>query len=193
MTTFHSRPSDCNRRTRKNENAGTFNFMSQIASSICTVAIMKPEKSDAIIFTSRCIRSSLVNNFMRGQALLLSKAKFFRLATGSPMIQRNPARRSRDGRKPSGRTSGEMSRVLSVQFFGSSRAVTTTMPPSVRQDDSQDNLPWDKQCPRQKIARQLAICPDNIRAAVHATANAMSHERLAGFSASAFNCHIQRL
>jgi len=92
MTIFHSLPSDCNRRTRKNENAGTFNFTSQIASSICTVAIMKPEKSDAIIFTSRCIRLSLVYNFMRGQALLLVKTRVLAPRNSRGIARQQPRR-----------------------------------------------------------------------------------------------------
>ena len=63
MTTFHSKRSDCARRARKNENARTFNFTSQIASSICTVAFTKCEKSDATIFTSRCSRMAVCYRF----------------------------------------------------------------------------------------------------------------------------------
>jgi len=193
MTTFHSRPSDCNRRTRKNENAGTFNFMSQIASSICTVAIMKPEKSDAIIFTSRCIRSSLVNNFMRGQALLLNFVRFFRLAQISPMSQRRPAWRSRDGRESSGKKSGKMSRVKFAQHPVIGRAVAAAIPLNVCQDDSQDNSDMDAQPPRRKLARQFAGWSCNDHAVVHATTNATTREQLAGFSPTAFNHLIQRL
>ncbi len=39
MITFHSRQSDCVRRARKNENGDTVNFTSQIASSICVIAL----------------------------------------------------------------------------------------------------------------------------------------------------------
>jgi hypothetical protein len=59
---------------------------------------------------------------------------------------------------------------------------TTCLPPDL-----------DTPCPRRKLARQLAICPRNCRAAVRATANATSHERLVEFSSSAFNHDIQRL
>jgi hypothetical protein len=141
MTTFHSRQSGCDWHTRKNECANTFNFTSQITPSICTVAFTKRKKSDAIIFKSRCSRLSLICNFRYGHALPLTKVRFLRLANSSSMIQRSPARRSRDGREPSGKTSGEMSRVISAQLTGNGRAVTTAMPPGIRQDDSQDNLP----------------------------------------------------
>lgn len=141
MTTFHSRQSDCARRARKNENSGMFNFMSQIASSICTVTFTKCEKPDATIFKSRCSRLSLICHFMDGHALPLSQAKVFWLAHISPMVQRSPARRSSSDRKPSGKTSGETSCVMAARLPGNGRTTATAMPPSVRQDDSQDNSP----------------------------------------------------
>jgi hypothetical protein len=110
MIIFHPRQSDCARRTCKNENAGTFNFTSQIASSIYTVAFAKCEKSDAIIFTSRRSRLSLICNFRQGHALLLNFVRFLRLANSSSKFQRSPARRPRNGRESSGKTTGEMSR-----------------------------------------------------------------------------------
>jgi hypothetical protein len=111
MNTFHSRQSDCDRHARKNENTGTFNFTSQIAPSICTVAFTKCEKSGAIIFTSRCSRLSLVCIFRQGHALPLSFVRFSRLANRSTMNWRNPARRSRNGRESSVKISGEMPRL----------------------------------------------------------------------------------
>ena len=69
MITFHSRQSDCARRARKNENAGTFNFTSQIASSICTVTFTKCDKSDATIFKSRCSRTVVCYRFDREASL----------------------------------------------------------------------------------------------------------------------------
>ena len=72
MITFHSRQSDCARRARKNQNAGAFNFKSQIASSICTVIRTKRVKRDATNFTSRCSRTVLCYRLDRVQALPLS-------------------------------------------------------------------------------------------------------------------------
>jgi len=123
MTIFHSRQSGDARRTRKNENADTFNFASQIAPSICTVAFTKREKSDAIIFKSRCSRTSLFCNFRHRQALPLVWTRFLRLAKSSPKLARSPARRSRDGRETSGKKSGEISRGISVQRPGDGRTV----------------------------------------------------------------------
>ena len=140
MITFHSKQSDCARRARRNENAGTFNFTSQIASSICTVAFTKCEKSDATIFTSRCSRTVVSYRFRGGQALPLSFVRFLRLANGSSKNQPIPARRSRNGREPSHKKSGEMSRSL---------------PHIYREIAGQ----WQMQCHRMsawQLARQLA-------------------------------------
>jgi len=140
MIIFHPRQSDCARRACKNEKSVTFNFTSRIASSICTVAFTKCEKFGATIFTSRRSRLSLVCIFRQGQALPLSFVRFLRLANGSSKNQRIPARRSRNGREPSHKKSGEMSRSL---------------PHIYREIAGQ----WQMQCHRMsawQLARQLA-------------------------------------
>ena len=141
MITFHSRQSDCAWRVRKNENVATFNFASQIAPSICAVMFTKRVKHDATIFKSRCSRTVVCYRLNRVQALPLNFVRFLRLANSSPKIARSPARRSRDVRKTSGKKSGEMSHLMSVQLPGNGRIVAAAMPPNVHQDDSQDNLP----------------------------------------------------
>jgi hypothetical protein len=141
MITFHSRQSDCARRARKNENAGMFNFVSQIASPIYTVMHTKRVKTDATSFESRCSRTVMCYRFYRVEALPLSFVRFLRLANSSPKTARSPARRSRDGRETSGKKSGEMSRVMSAQRPGNGRTVAAAMPPNVRQDNSQDGSP----------------------------------------------------
>ena len=141
MTTFHSRQSGDARRTRKNENADTFNFASQIPPSICAVMNTKHDKRGATIFKSRCSRTVLCYRFDRVEALPLNFVRFLRLANSSPKIARSPARRSRDGRATSGKTTGKISRVMSAQRPGNGRTVATAMPPDGRTDDSQDNLP----------------------------------------------------
>ena len=141
MNTFHSRQTDCDRHARKNENTGTLYFTSQIAPSICIVIRTKRVKRDATIFKSRCSRTVLCYRFDRVEALPLVKTRFLRLANSSPKTARSPARRSCDGRETSGKKSGETSRVMSAQRPGNGRTVAMAMPPSVRKDDSQDNLP----------------------------------------------------
>ena len=136
MNTFHSRQTDHDRHARKNENTGTLNFTSQIAPSICTVRHTKRVKTNATIFKSRCSRTVLCYRFDRVEALPLVRTRFLRLAHISPKIARSPARRSRDGRKPSGKKSGEISRVISAQRLGNGRTVATAMPPNIRQDNS---------------------------------------------------------
>jgi hypothetical protein len=80
-------------------------------------------------------------SFYRVQALPLVRTRFLRLAQISPNVARSPARRPRSGRAASGKTAGEMTRVISAQFPGSSRAAADAMPPDGRADGSQDNLP----------------------------------------------------
>ena len=189
MNKFHSRQTNCDRHARKNENTGTLNFTSQISPSICTVRHTKRVKTNATIFKSRCSRTVLCYRFDRVEALPLVRTRFLRLAHISPKIARSPARRSRDGRETSGKKSGEMSRVISAQRLGNGRTVATAMPPNVRQDDSQDNLPLDAQCPRRKLARRLATWPRNNRVTAHAT----SRKQLVRISPSAFNHDIPKL
>ena len=141
MNTFHSRQTDHDRHARKNENTCTLNFTSQIAPSICIVIRTKRFKRDATIFKSRCSRTVLCYRFDRVEALPLVRTRFLRLAHSSPKIARSPARRSRDGRKTSGKKSGEMSRGMSAQHPGNGRTVAATMPPNIRQDNSQDGSP----------------------------------------------------
>jgi hypothetical protein len=141
MNTFHSRQTGCDRHARKNENTGTLNFTSQISPSICTVRHTKRVKTNATIFKSRCSRTVLCYRFDRVEALPLVSTRFLRLTNSSPETARSPARRSRDGREPSGKKSGEISRVMSAQRPGNGRTVAAAMPPDGRADDSQDNLP----------------------------------------------------
>ena len=197
MTTFHSKQSDCGRRARKNENAGTFHFTSQIASSICTVAFTKCEKSDATIFTSRCSRMSMCYRFRGGQALPLIFIRLSRLAGSSPTIRRNPPRRSRNVRDTTDKKAGEMSRVIAPQCPRNGRPATNIVSPDDRRGDSQGNscpapnlaARW----PRRKLVRQLATCSRNNLAAVRATANAKFRKLLTGISWLTFSYATQEL
>ena len=141
MPTFHPRQSDDARRTRKNVNVDTFNFASQIPLSICAVMHTKHDKRGATIFKSRCSRTVLCYRFDRVEALPLVSTRILRLANSSPKTARSPARRSRNVREPSGKKSGEMSRIMSAQRPGNGRTVAAAMPSNVRQDNSQDGSP----------------------------------------------------
>ena len=114
MNTFHSRQTGCDRHARKNENTGTLNFTSQIAPSICTVMFTKRVKPDATNFKARCSRTAVSYRFDRVEALPLVKTRFLRLANSSPKTARSPARRSRDSRATTGKTSGARQVVLRV-------------------------------------------------------------------------------
>jgi hypothetical protein len=79
--------------------------------------------------------------FYAKQALPLVKTSSLRLANFSPLSARSPARRSRDSRETSGKTTGKISLVMSAQLPGNGRAMATAMPPTVRRVNTQDNLP----------------------------------------------------
>ena len=119
----------------KNESAGTLNFRSRIASSICTVMLTKRVKLNAVMFKSRCSRTAVSYRFYTRDAKPLNCVRLFRLANSSPVIQRYPASRSRSVREPS----GKMSCATSAQFPGNCQAVANTLPPNIRADDLQDN------------------------------------------------------
>jgi len=188
MNTFHSRQTDCDRHARKNENTGTLYFTSQIAPSICTVRHTKRVKTNATIFKSRCSRTVLCYRFDRVEALPLVRTRFLRLANSSPKTARSPARRSRDGRATSGKTTGEISRVMSAQLPGNSRATATAMPPDGRADNSQANLPCaglGRAISARILARRLATRSRDSRATVKATSCKTTRSNL--------NHDIQRL
>ena len=137
MITFHSRQLDCARHARKNENAGTVNFITQIAPSICTAMNTKRVKTDATIFKPRCSRTGMCYRLDRVHALLLSQAKVLRLANGSSKLVRSPARWVRDIRDTTDKTSGEMPRVIAAQCPHNGRATANAMSPDDWRDNSQ--------------------------------------------------------
>jgi len=148
---------------------------------MCAVAFTKREKSDAIIFKSRRSRLSLFCIFRYGHALPLSKTKVFRLANGSPMIQRCPVRRSSSDCKPSGKTSNETSLVMAAKLPDNGRTVATAMSSNVHLDDLQDNLP----CARREYAMSTPEICETTRGMIvqqpgrsRATVKATSHEWL---------------
>ena len=143
MTTFFLHHQASHHRVHKNADANGFNFSSRIATSICTVAVIKRKKSDAIIFKSQIGELSLDWNFIPGQALPLNFVRFLRLAHISPVIQRRPARQSCAGRAMTRRTAGEMSRSAVAPWPGSDRAVAEQLSSDGRRDNSRDNLLMD--------------------------------------------------
>jgi hypothetical protein len=200
MNTFHSRQTDCDRHARKNENTGTLYFTLQIAPSICTVRHTKRVKTNATIFKSRCSRTVLCYRFDKVEALPLSFVRFLRLANGSSKNQRSPARRSRNGREATDKTSGEMSRVMSAQLPSNSLTMAVAIPLDDRRDDSQDNLRYTRLGCAMAVqetcetTRNLSTRRSRgSRAAVRATANATSCKLLPGISSSTFSHDTQKL
>jgi hypothetical protein len=124
-------------------------------------------------------------SFYTSQALPLVKTMFLRLANSSPLAARSPARRSRDDREMSGKTSAGFSCAMSAQLPGNSLTVATATPPDARQGDSQDSL----QCATHGRAMSapetcgithntLAQLPRHNRATVGATPRKTAHSNL---------------
>jgi hypothetical protein len=173
MTTFHSRQSDCARRTRKSVNTGTFNFTSQNSHPIRTGMFTKRENSGATFFKSQCSRTVVGYRFYQRDALLLSQAKVFRLANSSSMVAQHPARRSRNVRELSGRTSAKMSCAASALFPGKRRAAATAALLNACASNSQDNLRHNAKMaaphPRCKLRDRHANSRDASRKLAHRT------------------------
>jgi hypothetical protein len=94
MNTFHSWQSDCDRHARKNENADTLSFASQIEPSICTVAFKKCEKFDAMFLSRGAVACHWFVFLDRCKPYPLSRQGF----RGSPISRRNLRGVPRDGR-----------------------------------------------------------------------------------------------
>jgi hypothetical protein len=139
MTAFRPQQSDYARCVRKKAYAGTL----QIHVTNCA-AKLHSHFHEARKIVCNNLSSAVQAHVMElplyaKQALPLNFVRFLRLANFSPKLARSPARRPRDGCKPSGKKSGEMSRVMSAQLPGNGRTVAAAMPPNARQDNSQDD------------------------------------------------------
>jgi hypothetical protein len=166
MTTFHPRHSDCGRRVHKKANASAFNFTSQIPPSIYAVMHTKHDKRGATIFKSRCSRTVLCYRFDKVEALPLVRQGFY----GSPMARRKMRGVPRDGRamgaKHPARNPAKCLAscprnvpAMAGQWQQQCRrtSVKTTRKTTCLAPD------LDAQCPRRKLARQLATWPRNSR------------------------------
>jgi len=94
MIIFHSQQSDCARRPRKNENAATFNFASQIAPSICEVMFTKRVKHDATFSSHGAVARLCAIALIGCKPYPLSGQGFY----GSPIARRKLRGVPRDGR-----------------------------------------------------------------------------------------------
>ena len=141
MTTFHSQQSDRGRRVRKNANADTFNFTSQIPPSICAVMHTKHDKPDATIFKSLCKSHGFGYRFYRWKPYPLSGQGFY----GSPITRRKLRGVPRDGRAMSAKHPARNP----AKFLAS---CPRNFPAMAGQ--------WQRQCRRasaRRLARQLAL------------------------------------
>ncbi len=141
MTTFH--PQQFDRGQCAHQKAGASALQISVTNSTAKLRSHVHEARKIVCNNSQEAGQAYAAEmkFYTTHALPLVKARFLRLAKFSPLAARSPARRSRDGRATSGKTTGEISRVMSAQRPGNGRTVATAMPPDGRVDDSQDNLP----------------------------------------------------
>ncbi len=176
MTTFRPQQSDRGRHARQKANAS----MVQIHGTNCPTKLHSHIHEARKIWRKnfqRVVQERVIElSFYAEQALPLVKTRILRLAQISPLVARSPARRPRDGRETSGKTSGEISRRKSESCPGNGRAVATAMPPNVWQVNSQGNLrctgygcamsaPETCETTRNTVAQQ----PCAVRATVKAT------------------------
>lgn len=141
MTTFCPQQSDRGRHARRKTDTNVLEFRLTNWANKLHGQIHEARKIVSNNFqraAQECVMEMLL---FAKQALPLNFVRFLRLAKNSPMVAQSPARWSRDGRETSGKKSGEMSRGNAAQFPGNSQAMANAMPPNIRQDDSQDNLP----------------------------------------------------
>jgi hypothetical protein len=155
MTPFHPQQSDRSRCCRRNANG---NVLKSRATN-CTT------KLHAHIHEARKVQCNSIESSVQAhvmelplyaeQALPLVKTRFLRLANSSPKTARSPARRSRDGREPSGKKYGEClesyPRNVSAMAGQWQRQCRRT---SVKTTCLAADLAAP--CPRRKLARRLA-------------------------------------
>ena len=135
MTPFHPQQSDRSRCCRRNANGNVLKSRATNCTTKLHAHIHEARKVQCNSIESTVHAHIIELSFYAEQALPLVKTRFLRLANSSPKTARSPARRSRDGREPAGKKSGEMSHAVSAQRPGNGRTVATAMPPNVRQDD----------------------------------------------------------
>ena len=163
MIIFHPRQSDCTRHACKNEKSVTFNFTSQIASSICTVAFTKCEKFDAMFLSRSAVACHWFVFLDRCKPYPLSRQGF----CGSLTARRNLRGVPRDGRamaanQPASHPARCLARfrIFARQLPGCGKCNTAECPRDCLQDNSQDGAQRSR----------------NSRVAVRATADATSRE-----------------
>ena len=159
MTTFRPQQSGRVRFASKKAYAGTF----QIHVTNC------PAKLHSHFHEARKIGCNNLSSAVQAhvmelplyakQALPLVKTKFLRLANSSPKTARSPARRSRDGREPSGKKYGECLEsyprnvsAMAGQWQRQCRRTSVKMTCKTTCLAADANAP----CPRRKLARRLA-------------------------------------
>jgi len=185
MTTFQPQRSHRSQRVRQKAGVNAL----QIHTTNCTSKLQgRFHEARKIVCNNlqRAVQAYAAEyHFYTSQALPLRNRRILRPAQISPLDARSPARRPRDDREMSGKTSAGFSCAMSAQLPGNSRTVATATPPDARQGDSQDSL----QCATHGRAmsapetcgithNSLAQLPRHNRATVGATPRTTAHSNL---------------
>lgn len=176
MITFHSSQPDCDRRVCKQASADTFNFTSQIASSICAVAFTKRVKPDAQFSGHGAVARLLATALTGCKPYPLAGLRF----CDSPMARRNLCGVPQDGRAmPAIQPARHPARCL-VPQSRNIRATGRHQPTHCRRITGETTrkitcvTPMsDARRRHRKLARQPAICSRNggASAAQHPASN----------------------
>ena len=184
MNTFHSRQTDCDRHACKNENTGTLNFTSQIAPSIAqsgTRSVSKPMQQ----FSSHGAVARFCATALIGwKPYPLSGQGFY----GSPIARRKLRGVPRDGRAMGAKHPARNPAIFLAScprnvpaMAGQCQRQCRRMSVKTARKTTCHAPDLAAQCPRRKLARQLATWPHNSRA----TAKVTSRKQLVGISPSA--------
>ncbi len=142
MTTFHTQQSNPGRRARRKADIHALQIHVTNCANKLHGDVHEARKTRCNNF-QRAVQSHVMELLLYAkQALPLVWTRVLRLAKSSPKLARSPARRSRDGREPSGKKSGEMSR----------RHIRAT---SKQWPDSGNGNAAER--PSRRLARQLAL------------------------------------
>ena len=148
----------------KRQTPTRFNFTSRIAPPICTVMFTKREKSGATIFKARC-KSTVTNTaFIHGKPYPLSGQGFY----GSPIARRKLRGVPRDGRAMAAKHPARNPAKCLASCPRNVPAMAGQWQQQCRRTSVKTTRKTTRlapdlaaQCPRRKLARQLATWPRN--------------------------------
>jgi len=166
MTTFHARQSDRGRCVHRKAGADALQNHVTNRTTKMHSYFHEARKNVRSKFQGTVQEHVSEWSFYTIEALPLVRTRILRLAQISPMIARSPARRPRDEREISGKTSAGISCAMSAQLPGNGRSVAETMPPDVRRDNRRraERFPvGNRRDNLQSASGNNAECPASLR------------------------------